>query len=53
MCCQVLKIAHLAERYVTDYTWYVDIVIKLIRLAGDYVVDEVWRASPAQGVSSV
>jgi len=37
----VLKIALLAERHVSDYTWFVDIIIKLIRLAGDYVVDEV------------
>ena len=38
---QVLKIALLAERHVTDYTWFVDIILKLIRVAGDYVVDEV------------
>ena len=38
---QVLKIALLAERHVTDYTWFVDVILKLIRVAGDYVVDEV------------
>ena len=37
----VLKIALLAERHVSDYTWFVDVIIKLIRVAGDYVVDEV------------
>ena len=37
----VLKIALLAERHVTDYTWFVDVILKLIRVAGDYVVDEV------------
>ena len=25
----------------TDYTWFVDVILKLIRVAGDYVVDEV------------
>jgi AP-2 complex subunit alpha len=37
----VLKIALLAERHVTDYTWFVDVIIKLIRIGGDYVPDEV------------
>lgn len=39
---QVLKIAILSEKYAEDYTWYVDIILKLIRLAGDYVSEEVW-----------
>ena len=25
-----------------DYTWYVDTILSLIRLAGDYVSEEVW-----------
>jgi AP-2 complex subunit alpha len=33
----VLKVAILAEKYATDYTWYVDVILKLIRIAGDYV----------------
>jgi AP-2 complex subunit alpha len=37
----VLKIAILAEKHVSDYTWYVDIMLKLIRLAGDFVTQEV------------
>jgi len=38
----VLKIAILAEKYAEDYTWYVDTILNLIRLAGDYVSEEVW-----------
>ena len=39
---QVLKIAILSEKYASDFSWYVDIILKLIRLAGDYVSEEVW-----------
>lgn len=39
----VLKIAVLAERYATDLRWYVDTVLQLIHLAGDYVADDVWH----------
>ena len=39
---QVLKVAILAEKYATDYKWYVDVILNLIRLAGDYVSEEVW-----------
>lgn len=52
MCCsrpqpvaclpQVLKVAILAEKYAVDYTWYVDTILNLIRIAGDYVSEEVW-----------
>ncbi|CAG0880184.1 unnamed protein product [Cyprideis torosa] len=38
----VLKVAILAEKYATDYTWYVDVILNLIRVAGDYVAEEVW-----------
>ncbi|XP_064399538.1 AP-2 complex subunit alpha-2-like [Halichondria panicea] len=38
----VLKIAILAEKFATDFKWYVDIILNLIRLAGDYVGEEVW-----------
>ena len=37
-----MKVAILAEKYATDYTWYVDVILNLIRIAGDYVSDEVW-----------
>lgn len=39
---QVLKVAILAEKYAGDYTWYVDVILNLIRIAGDYVSEEVW-----------
>lgn len=39
---QVLKVAILAEKYASDYTWYVDVILNLIRIAGDYVSEEVW-----------
>ena len=39
---QVLKIAILSEKYAHDYTWYVDTILNLIRLTGDYVSEEVW-----------
>ncbi|XP_063689544.1 AP-2 complex subunit alpha-2-like isoform X3 [Bolinopsis microptera] len=38
----VLKIAILAEKFAQDYKWYVDVVLNLIRIAGDYIADEVW-----------
>uniref|UniRef100_A0A1I8I0X6 AP-2 complex subunit alpha n=1 Tax=Macrostomum lignano TaxID=282301 RepID=A0A1I8I0X6_9PLAT len=47
----VLKIAILAEKYASDYTWYVDTILNLIRLAGDFVSEEVWyRAYAAKTV---
>lgn len=39
----VLKVAILAEKYAIDYSWYVDTILMLIRVAGDYVSDEVWH----------
>jgi len=39
---QVLKVAILAEKYAVDYSWYVDIILNLIRIAGDFVSEEVW-----------
>ena len=38
----MLKVAILAEKYAADYTWYVDVILNLIRIAGDYVSEEVW-----------
>ena len=38
---QVLKVAILAEKYAVDYTWYVDVILNLIRMTGDYVSEEV------------
>ena len=38
----MLKVAVLAEKYAVDYTWYVDTILNLIRVAGDQVSEEVW-----------
>ena len=38
---QVLKVAILAEKFATDYSWYMDTILTLIRIAGDYVSEEV------------
>ncbi|CAF4690086.1 unnamed protein product [Rotaria sp. Silwood1] len=38
----VLKIAILSEKYAIDYKWYLDVMLKLIRIAGDFVSEEVW-----------
>jgi len=38
----VLKIAILAERFATDYAWYVDVILQLISTAGDHVSEEIW-----------
>jgi AP-2 complex subunit alpha len=35
----LLKIAILAEKYATD-RWYVDTILKLISISGDYVSDQ-------------
>eukprot|EP00051_Salpingoeca_urceolata_P005467 m.73468 g.73468 ORF g.73468 m.73468 type:complete len:888 (+) comp14353_c0_seq1:289-2952(+) len=39
----VLRVAILSERYCTDYQWYVDVILKLIKTAGDFVAEEVWH----------
>ena len=33
--------AILAEKFAVDYSWYVDTILNLIRLAGDFVSEEV------------
>ncbi|KAF7730866.1 hypothetical protein EC973_001384 [Apophysomyces ossiformis] len=38
----VLKIAILAEKFATAYSWYVDIILQLISTAGEQVGEEVW-----------
>jgi AP-2 complex subunit alpha len=38
----VLKIAILAEKFAENLTWYIDVIIKLIEYAGDYVSDDIW-----------
>lgn len=39
----VLKIANLAEKFASNYQWYVDVILQLISLAGDFVSDDIWH----------
>ncbi|KAI8803401.1 Adaptor protein complex AP-2 alpha subunit [Cladochytrium replicatum] len=39
----VIKIAILTEKFATDLSWYVDVILQLISIAGDHVSDEVWN----------
>jgi len=39
----VLKAAILAEKFATVYSWYVDVILQLISLAGDFVSDTIWH----------
>ncbi|KAJ3408435.1 hypothetical protein HDU80_005756 [Chytriomyces hyalinus] len=38
----VLKIAILAEKFAMEYSWYVDVVLQLITIAGEFVSDDIW-----------
>lgn len=38
----VLKVAILAEKFASSYSWYVDIILQLISTAGEQVGEEVW-----------
>lgn len=39
----VLKLAILAERFAPDMRWYVDTVLQLLNIAGDFVSDDIWH----------
>ena len=39
----VLKIAILAEKFAVDFLWYVNTILNLIRVGGDFVSEEVWH----------
>nr|KAJ3423279.1 hypothetical protein HK105_006656 [Polyrhizophydium stewartii] len=39
----VLKIAILAEKFATEYTWYIDVIMRLMTTAGDHVSDAIWH----------
>eukprot|EP00158_Paraphelidium_tribonemae_P007253 Partr_v1_DN28168_c0_g2_i2_m55082 putative Adaptor-related protein complex 2, alpha len=39
----VLKIAILTERFAEESTWYVDVTLKMIDVAGEHVSNEVWH----------
>ena len=38
----VLKVAILAEKFAINLNWYIDVIIKLIEFAGDYVDEDLW-----------
>ncbi|KAJ2780517.1 hypothetical protein H4R18_003419 [Coemansia javaensis] len=38
-----LKVAILTEKFATEYAWYVDVMMRLVSLAGDHMGDEVWH----------
>eukprot|EP00351_Strombidinopsis_sp_SopsisLIS2011_P001664 CAMPEP_0116873278 /NCGR_PEP_ID=MMETSP0463-20121206/4304_1 /TAXON_ID=181622 /ORGANISM="Strombidinopsis sp, Strain SopsisLIS2011" /LENGTH=78 /DNA_ID=CAMNT_0004514891 /DNA_START=1140 /DNA_END=1376 /DNA_ORIENTATION=+ len=38
----VLKVAILAEKFAENLSWYIDVIIKLIEYAGDYVNEDLW-----------
>jgi len=38
----VVKIAIVAEKYSDDFTWYVDTLVQMVLLAGDYITEPVW-----------
>jgi len=38
----VVKIAIVAEKYSKDLSWYVDTMVQIILMAGDYVTEPVW-----------
>merc|ERR1740117_986405 len=39
----VLKIAILAEKFAVNLRWYIDVVLQLISIAGDFVSDDIWH----------
>ncbi|ETO12588.1 adaptor-related protein complex 2, alpha subunit, partial [Reticulomyxa filosa] len=39
----VLKIAILAEKFATNMEWYINIVLQLLTIAGDFVAEDVWH----------
>jgi AP-2 complex subunit alpha len=38
-----VKIAILAEKFAKDLTWYLDTLVKVIMVAGDFVAEDVWH----------
>ncbi|KAH6560473.1 hypothetical protein BASA62_010483 [Batrachochytrium salamandrivorans] len=39
----ILKIAILAEKFATEYTWYIDVIMSLMTSAGDHISDAIWH----------
>jgi len=38
----VLKIAILAEKFADNLIWYIDVVVRLVSNAGDYITEDIW-----------
>lgn len=38
-----LRIAILAEKFADNLIWYIDVVVRLVSSAGDYITDEIWH----------
>jgi AP-2 complex subunit alpha len=38
----VLKIAILAEKFASQYKWYIDVMLKVITVAGDVMTNDIW-----------
>jgi len=38
----VLKVAILAEKFPSNLQWYLDVILQLISIAGDFVTDDIW-----------
>lgn len=39
----IVKIAILSEKFAKDLTWYLDTLVKVIMVAGDFVSEDVWH----------
>ena len=39
----VIKVAILAEKHAPSFSWYVSVILTLIKIAGDFVSEEVWH----------
>ena len=39
----VLKIAILAEKFAVNLRWYLDVILRLITVAGDHISDDIWH----------
>ena len=38
-----LRIAILAEKFADNLIWYIDVVVRLVSNAGDYITEEIWH----------
>ena len=40
----VLKVAIMAERFATEFEWYVDVILRLVQVGGAAVSNDIWCA---------